>query len=310
MVTVSNDKTLKIWDELTISLLYSYTDSCQFQKVVQINQTRFIVATSCGMFKVFDFFIDSTRTTANVTNGSVFSGSPYGLTLFNQTTLILGSSIGTIQIFDLNSNLSSGYKLIFDEKSSVQCLQVIDENIFAAGLFNKFISIWNLTNQTKIKSLYHASAVYSIIITNDRKFLITSDLYFKIFFWNVNNWTFFKSTSCPAYKMIQLNNYIVHITYSSASSFAIGMYVSNIENSTILNITVASYYSMIKLDNDLISLGSLSGNIEYWNLNDPINKRMIKSKLKPHAATITDIQSVKGFNINIKLKFYLTMIII
>ena len=296
MITVSNDKSLKVWDELTFNLLYSYTDTCQLKKIVQLNQTKFIVATGCERFMIFDFILNSSKTIANVTNGSIFSGSPIALTLFNKTTLLLGTN-GTIQVFDLNLNQSSGYKQIYDEKTIVNYFQVIDDNVFAAGLFNRYISIWNLTNQTKTTSLYHGHSVYSLLITNDRKYMISGDLYNQIVFWNMNNWTLAKIITFPAYRMIQLNdNYIVHLSSSLVSSIPIGMYVCNINNSTLVNISSKNYYTMVKLDNDLIALGTITGDaIDYWYLNDPVNLRMIKSKLTPHTATIADIQSVKGF---------------
>ncbi len=297
MITISNDKTLKMWDELTLNLLYTYTDSCALKIAIQINQTQFLVANDCQRFKLLKFFIDSTKTTANVTNSFQFTSSPMSLALFDKSTLILGSSNGTIQIFDLNSDPSTGYKQILDEKSTVFCLSVIDQNLFASGLMNRFISIWNLTNQTKLKSLNHGHSVYSLILTNDRKYLVSGDLYFKISYWKTNSWTFEKSIYCASFKMVQLNDdFIAHISFSSIANIPIGMYLSTIKNSTFRNITSNNYYSLTKLDNDLIAFGSTNGNqIDSWQLNDPINPRIVKSKQKPHTNTITDTKAVKGF---------------
>jgi len=74
VISILNDKTLKMWDEIILDLLYLYTDLCKFRQVIELNQTSFLVATSCETFKLFEFWLDSTKTTANITTVSQFSG--------------------------------------------------------------------------------------------------------------------------------------------------------------------------------------------------------------------------------------------
>ena len=290
---MSNDRTLKIWDQYTLNLLYSYTDSCQLKVSVQINQTSFMVATSCEQFRMLNIYTDSIRTLAYVTNSFNFNSLPNALIQFNSTTVILGTSNGTIQIFDLNSNSSSFVQMI-DEKSAVNALCAINKDLFASGLNAINLNIWNLTNSSKVISLYQGTYVYSIIISNDKKYLISGDFFYKILFWTLSNWTLYKRIDIAATKMTQLNDdLIVHLRTSNIT-IGCGVYVSNIStNLSYTKISSTYYYSMAKLDNNFVALGS-SNDIELWELKDLSRTRLAKNKKRAHIYTISDISQYKG----------------
>lgn len=294
---MSNDRTLKIWDQYTLNLLYSYTDSCQLKVSVQINQTSFMVATSCEQFRMLNIYTDSIRTLAYVTNSFNFNSLPNALIQFNSTIVILGTSNGTIQIFDLNSNSSSFVQMI-DEKSAVNALCAINKDLFASGLNAINLNIWNLTNSSRVASLYQGNFIFSVIISNDKKYLISSDFFFKIMLWNTSNWALFKRIDIAAFKMVQLNDDLIVNARTANTSIGIGLFVTNITNSTVnytsfTKINSIYYYSMAKLDNNFVVLGA-NGDVELWDLKDLSKPRLVKNRIKGHTIIVTDVENYKG----------------
>jgi len=136
--------------------------------------------------------------------------------------LLINNSVSTINNITINNvkTLNSQY--------SVYCLKLFNKEILASGLKNGNIDIWNLTNETIIRSLKsHRQNIWSLQLLNDKfPTLISSSKDKLIKLWNI--------TTGKVVKTLIGHN--------------------------------ESVYSLIILTNETIATGSFDNTIRLWNI--------------------------------------------
>ena len=288
----SHDGTIKIWDQTTGDLLYTYSEieKCQVKILERINCSVLAYGTNCSVIRLLD--LNSGIIIKNLTG---HTSTIKTLKLFNSSILISGSEDKTIRMWNLESTQNNQVKTI-TESFVILTLIVISNNLIACGLESENnIGIWNMNSNTKIQNLYHGVDVYSLVLLSDRQLLASGDCTTYIKLWNINNWSLNTTINSGGFRMIRFSNNILVFLMSSYSLYVpYGLNSLNLTNYAIRKSTNFEKFTALDLlDNNLITTANESTyEIKLWiynNYNSPFKR------LKSHSDKITSFSIVDTY---------------
>ena len=264
-------------------MIYTYNDSCQISSTAVINESIIGFGNSCGVIKLLD--VNLFTIIANWVSSSGYSINGLKMLTSNQLASIDFNN-GYVKVWNLNSIANPTiYKSLF-ENSNLFSLEIIDNDTVAIGAGLNRVSVWKVSNATRLKMLSIGLIVNSLMYFKPFGLLLCSGTnYFK--FWNTTSWSLSSSYNYLSFSnsvFTKINDYTIYfIASNSLYSFSL-----RYNKSTRLTST-GSYIALDKLDNGLIATSNSLFSLVFFNTT---NGSIVKTVTSAHTSTINPILNI------------------
>lgn len=184
VVSGSYDKTAKVWDLQTDTLLHTFNHNNSIRSVAINSDNRYVV-TGCfdRTAKIWDL---QTGTLLHTFNHNDWV---YSVAISSDSRLVVTGSVDrTAKIWDLQTGTL--LHNFHHNNGTVDSVVISSDNRFVVtGSSDRTAKVWNLQNGVLLHTFNHDASVYSVAISSDNRYIVTGSYDRTAKIWNLQTGT-------------------------------------------------------------------------------------------------------------------------